>query len=592
MKKYLFYVVIAISFLCAPSVNAATNVTGIIVGKNNIVTKAPNLTIPGNSCTYTGKERENYAEPGKLHCLDANDPNAIILNYDSIIPSTVSTCKKGYYYIKSGFPRDGNNHYGYICADNVVTEINVSEELKTEFRNAGIPESYWPKLKLLKDIHPNWTFRSYNTNIEWKDAIDGESPLRLNLIQSSNPIYLSYMEGSYDPKTQSFIQLDKGGFYQANKETISYYMDPRNFLDEKSVFMFLNLGFNESIHTLDSVKSIIKGTDLEQYANYFLEAATYDGNRVSPIMLAARSKQEVLKNNVLSNSANGTSYLDKGIFYNFYNIGSYPTCTLDDGSEGATIQCGLMYAYKHGWSTAEIAIKEGAKFIAEAYINNNQNTLYFQKFNVVNNKYNKYDHQYMQNLKAPYSEANSMANSYSDMGIIDSSFEFIIPVFNNMPNEEVTLPTKVNEEEKKQRDIEQVVNDIGSILSKAGYNFRGSYLVGVKINETAGNMISKVGNGAIAIRDGVNMDSNTTLGTADVLKIAGNSYRIIVYGDATGDGKVNAQDYVKLRNYIMQSSSLSGSFKEAADVNNDGTVNAMDYVNIRNYIMGNASVLK
>ena len=45
--------------------------------------------------------------------------------------------------------------------------------------------------------------------------------------------------------------------------------------------------------------------------------------------------------------------------------------------------------------------------------------------------------------------------------------------------------------------------------------------------------------------------------------------------------------YVKIKNYIMSSSSLSGSYKEAADVNKDGRISAVDYVKIKNYIMGN-----
>ena len=66
----------------------------------------------------------------------------------------------------------------------------------------------------------------------------------------------------------------------------------------------------------------------------------------------------------------------------------------------------------------------------------------------------------------------------------------------------------------------------------------------------------------------------------------------MIYGDVNGDGKVTAQDYVKIKNYIMSSTELSGSYKLAADVNNDGSITAVDYVNIKNYIMGNNSVLK
>ena len=70
------------------------------------------------------------------------------------------------------------------------------------------------------------------------------------------------------------------------------------------------------------------------------------------------------------------------------------------------------------------------------------------------------------------------------------------------------------------------------------------------------------------------------------------TYKAIVYGDADGDGRISAVDYVKIKNYIMGSSSLSGAYKIAADVNRDGNISAVDYVNIKNYIMGNSSTLR
>ena len=86
------------------------------------------------------------------------------------------------------------------------------------------------------------------------------------------------------------------------------------------------------------------------------------------------------------------------------------------------------------------------------------------------------------------------------------------------------------------------------------------------------------------------------MGTGDIVNISNGtetkSFRIVIYGDVNGDGLVSAVDYVKIKNYIMSSSELSGSYKLAADVNNDGTISAVDYVNIKNYILGNNSSLK
>ena len=37
---------------------------------------------------------------------------------------------------------------------------------------------------------------------------------------------------------------DSGSWYQASRETVAYFMDPRNWLNEREIFMFETLGFD------------------------------------------------------------------------------------------------------------------------------------------------------------------------------------------------------------------------------------------------------------------------------------------------------------------------------------------------------------
>ena len=46
-----------------------------------------------------------------------------------------------------------------------------------------------------------------------------------------------------------------------------------------------------------------------------------------------------------------------------------------------------------------------------------------------------YTHQYMQNLLAPKSEAENMKSIYEASGTVDSNLNFIIPLYENMPEE-------------------------------------------------------------------------------------------------------------------------------------------------------------
>ena len=64
-----------------------------------------------------------------------------------------------------------------------------------------------------------------------------------------------------------------------------------------------------------------------------------------------------------------------------------------------------------------------------------KNTLYLQKFDVVNVDGELYTHQYMQNLLAPKSEASNMRAIYEASGTVDSNLNFIIPLYENMPEE-------------------------------------------------------------------------------------------------------------------------------------------------------------
>ena len=51
---------------------------------------------------------------------------------------------------------------------------------------------------------------------------------------------------------------------------------------------------------------------------------------------------------------------------------------------------------------------------------------------------------------------------------------------------------------------------------------------------------------------------------------------MIVYGDANGDGTVNAKDLLTIQKNNIQVKALSGVYLTAADVTRDGKVNAKD----------------
>ena len=81
-----------------------------------------------------------------------------------------------------------------------------------------------------------------------------------------------------------------------------------------------------------------------------------------------------------------------------------------------------------------------------------------------------------------------------------------------------------------------------------------------------------------------------TLKTGETVKVGSKSYTVAMLGDANGDGKVTAIDYMKIKNNIMGSSTLAKTNKIAADVNMDERITAIDYMRIKNYIMGSSKI--
>ena len=336
--------------------------------------------------------------------------------------------------------------------------VNADFELALKIQN--FPESYKPYLRELHTKYPSWVFKAYNTGIIWDTAIKEENIPGKNLIPNSSGIeWKSLEEGAYNWKTDSFIVYDGSTWVTASKAALEYYMDPRNFLDDRSIFQFEVLTYEPSYQNLEGVESILKYTPLYRstylyedeyaelrsisYGETFLKAAEYSG--VSPYHLATRVKQEVVTGtSTVSNSVTGTVSGFEGL-YNFYNIGAYHST-----QPGGAIANGLKYA-KYGsssnsalntaslipWSNRYRAIVGGAYIIGNSYINKGQDTIYLQKFNMT--PYYTYSHQYMANVVAPSSEGKKTAQAYTDA--TDSPIVFSIPVYLDMPAKACEAPT-------------------------------------------------------------------------------------------------------------------------------------------------------
>ena len=301
---------------------------------------------------------------------------------------------------------------------------------------SAFPADYQAKLNEIAKVHPNWKFQAYYTGISWNTLIEKE---RDESVHRNRIINTSQSSWKHD------CNFEENGYACASDEIVAYYLDPRNFLNEKNIFQFVESSYNYSTQTLEEIQKSVKGTYLDStitckdnnnnmvtmsYSQMIIEAAKQ--SNISAFYIKSKIIQETGVNG--SDSVNGT-YAGYEGYYNFYNYGA------DD--KGKPIENGLKFAKSQGWDSQYKAIVNGAKLIGKKYIEAGQNTAYFNKWDVVGTKILKdgekqsvqekdlFWHQYMTNIQDPTNQSYSNYNLYSNN--LDGNITFIIPVYNNMP---------------------------------------------------------------------------------------------------------------------------------------------------------------
>lgn len=364
---------------------------------------------------------------------------------------------EGMNWYNVSFALRGNTYTGWMCADYVTvdgtapdggsdglqetTTTVTDEQYIAQLQAAGFPASYCYSLLALHQKYPNWQFVPVQTGLDWNTVIQNESVVSRNLIQSSaNDSRKSTDSAAYDWATNTWYGFDGANWVSASPEYIAYCMDPRNFLNETYIFQFETLEYAPYQSTA-GVSNILANTFMtgnytdtdgavRSYAETFVEIGS--NLAVSPYHLAARCKQE--------QGVKGTSPLISGTYsgyagyYNFFNVRAYTTSTAS-----ATVN-GLAYAKQMGWNSIYKSICGGSEVVANNYIKKGQNTIYFEKFNVVYQN-SLYSHQYMTNVQASMSEGSNMSKAYTDK---NQAFVFRIPVYTNMPESAVTFADKGN----------------------------------------------------------------------------------------------------------------------------------------------------
>ena len=294
---------------------------------------------PFQSYIYT-LSADSFDYDGKNHrpAVTINDKNRELTegtDYDLTYPSR--SADSGTYRITVNF-KNGYSGTKYLYYSIKSYNETQTQSYKQYLLEQGFPESYTAKLVALHEKYPNWEFKVYNTGLDWQTAVNGErdphSKQRIGVYESKS------LPADYLCSCSKCKGVVQDSSYAASEKAVKYYMDPRNWLDEKHIFQFETTN-GGSGQTREGVESILKGTWMYKstvrytntygnqklydstlkYSDIIMQAAAKSG--LAPYYIASKIKQEVgSSSSSYAGGSRGTVMPFQGI-YNYFNIGAY-----------------------------------------------------------------------------------------------------------------------------------------------------------------------------------------------------------------------------------------------------------------------------
>lgn len=509
----------------------------------------------------------------------------------TILSETTDSSGAKWYKISCG------NLTGYVSAAYVQLTSSGSQgssdaDFESYMTKQGFPESYKPYLRKLHEQHPKWIFTAQKLGVDWNTALKEECVVGRNLVHSSALASWKSMEkGAYDFNGGYWYGLD-GSWVAASKEIIMYYMDPRNFLNDTYIFMFENQSYDPSYQTESGVKTILADTFMSRsytcpdtkkkytYSQTFMDAAKKSG--VSPYHLASRCRNEQGVNGAPQSLGTVKGYEN---YFNFFDIQAYATSTMTAAEMGCKYAKTTNPTYLLPWTNQYKSIVGGSIFLGTGYITKGQDTLYLQKFDMVDGGNGLYYHQYMTCVFGQANEAISLKNAYSQ-DILNSAMEFKIPVYNNMPDKLCPKPTSSGDNNNYLKSL----SVSGTSISPKFDKFTASYTAkvnaevsSVTVNANPLGKSAKVsGKGKVSLKTGENTVKVTCTAASGVkrtytIKITRKAAsQTLQQGDVNGDKYLTVVDALLMLRYNAGNTQLDPAQLKRADMNGDGKVDVID----------------
>ena len=483
---------------------------------------------------------------------------------------------------------DGGEYYifgSYVTVNsNSGSKDSSSQTINTDYGSfeeqlARFPESYRQKIRDIHSAYPNYIFQADYVSMSYDEAVYQETLDHRKLVSMSadGVSWRSLSSSCYDWSTGTWGTYS-GNWTDAGIDVIEYYMDPRNFLSTKHMYIFAQQTYTGA-ETRSGVESIVGSSFLA--GNYTDSSGTHNyidtimqvaaESHVSPYVIAATLRIE--------QPYGGDSPLIDGSYgyYNFFNFAA-------SGSD--VVGNGIAYAKKQGWDTVYKSILGGAKGYYNGYLKYGQDTYFYKDYNVINGDF---DHQYAQGAYDQIGSAAFLRNAISDDH--NATMVLRIPVYTTMPSESQGYPPETSSlNPRYQRGGAVIARKTGTITSA---DTIGSDVTPVSGGQGAAEVPSEEptttssGSGSSGAGSGSTGTTSDGNGGGSSEDPGGGASPKYSSGDANGDGKISALDYVAIKNHILGKKTITDADKiKAADANGDGKVSALDYVRIKNTILG------
>lgn len=124
------------------------------------------------------------------------------------------------------------------------------------------------------------------------------------------------------------------------------------------------------------------------------------------------------------------------------------------------------------------------------------------------------------------------------------------------------------------------------LLTEYTISFSNGYANGIIDKQTVNNIVGKLSTAIVKNSSGVIITGETLVGTGATITYNGNTYTVVVKGDISGDGKVDAKDYLLSKRAYLGTYILSAAKLKAACMEGTTLPTARDYLKIKRHFLG------